>query len=300
MSTMEQSPRLDVRLATERGISRTAAQAMIDAGLVLVNGAVARSARRVGDADTVDVLEPAPTPPVAIAPGPPVQLRIVHEDEWLAVVDKPAGLVVHPAPGHPAGTLADGLRQRGDAWSVAGGVERPGIVHRLDRYTSGLLVVARSDAAHRALSAQLAARTMGRHYWVLVWGGFSEDTAEVDMPIARDPRDRKRMAVVEGGRAAQTDLRVLERLPEATVLEARLRTGRTHQVRVHLQAIGRPVVGDPLYGRRDDPHAGRPALHAAELHLVHPADGRPRSWTSPLPADLQHLLELARAGRLRR
>ncbi|HET9050434.1 MAG TPA: RluA family pseudouridine synthase [Candidatus Dormibacteraeota bacterium] len=287
--------RLDVHLAAALGISRTAARGLVDAGRVRVGGRVARAGQRVGAADEV-VLEPGPGPTETPPPeAEAVELRVVLEDEWLAVVDKPAGLVVHPAAGHPTGTLADGLRQRGSTWSLLGGAERAGIVHRLDRHTSGLLVVAKTERAHRALAAQLASRTLGRTYWTLVWGRFTEDTAEIDAPIGRDPRNRLRMAVMDGGRSAQTDLRVLERLPGTAALEVRLRTGRTHQIRVHLADIGRPVVGDPLYGRRGDPHAPRTALHAVGLHFRHPADGRDVEVASPLPDDLVALLERARA-----
>ena len=289
--------RLDVWLAESRGISRPAARALIDAGAVIVNGRRGRPGQRVRDADSVDLAEPV-APPQAAPSGPHVDLRVVDEDDWIAVIDKPAGLVVHPAPGHPHGTLADGLRQRGDVWSLAGGVDRPGIVHRLDRFTSGLLVAAKTEAAHRALAAQLASRRLGRTYWCMVWGSVAEATGEVDAPIGRDPRDRRRMAVVADGRAAQTDFVVLERLPRTTVLDVSLRTGRTHQIRVHLASIHRPVVGDPAYGRGDDPVAGRPALHARRLRLVHPGDGSERVYESPLPADLVALLERARAGRL--
>jgi len=290
--------RLDVWLVRERGCSRTAARALIDAGRVRVDGRPGRPGQRVDPGAAVEVLgaaAPAAVPrEVAEAP----ELRIVHEDEWLAVVDKPAGLVVHPAPGHPEGTLADALRRRGDTWSTAGGEDRAGIVHRLDRFTSGLIVVAKTEAAHRALAAQLASRTLGRTYWTLVWGSIAESTGEIDAPIGRDPRHRQRMAVVDGGRAAQSDFRVVERVAQATVLDVSLRSGRTHQIRVHLAWVGRPVVGDPLYGRRDDPHRGRPALHARRLRLVHPADGAERVFESPLPDDLVALLERARRGEL--
>jgi 23S rRNA pseudouridine1911/1915/1917 synthase len=184
-------------------------------------------------------------------------------------------------------------------WSFLGGVERPGIVHRLDRTTSGLLVVAKTEAAHRSLSAQLAARTLGRTYWAMVWGGFTEATGEIDKPIGRDPRERQRMAVIDRGRAAQTNFRVVERLGALTVLDVTLRTGRTHQIRVHLASIGRPIVGDPVYGRRRGTAGERPALHARRLQLVHPGDASDRVFESPLPGDLQSLLERARRGELR-
>ena len=219
-------------------------------------------------------------------PGVPApELSIVHEDDWLAVVDKPSGMVVHPAPGHPTGTLADALTARGTTWSLLGGRERAGIVHRLDRDTSGLLVVAKTEAAHRSLARQLSDRTLGRTYWALVEGGFREETGTIDAPIARHPRDRRRMAIVEGGREAITDFRVVERLGGATVLEVTLRTGRTHQIRVHLASIGHPVVGDAVYGH-PDAALGRPALHAMRLRFRHPEDGTERTFVAPVPGEL--------------
>jgi 23S rRNA pseudouridine1911/1915/1917 synthase len=297
----EAGVRLDLWLAENRGLSRTAAHALVAAGAVSVNGRPGRAGQRVRATDAVSVDESAPAAPVR-APRPdgapaPV-LRIVYEDERIAVIDKPAGMVVHPAPGHPTGTLADALRERGDTWSVAGGAERPGIVHRLDRFTSGLIVVAKTEGAHHALASQLASRTMGRTYWALVWGGFDEEGGRIEAPIARSPMDRKRMAVVDGGRDATTDFTVVERLPQATVLELSLRTGRTHQIRVHLAHIGHPVVGDPTYGRRQDAHAGRTALHATRLRLRYPGTGEPMEFTAPLPPDLAVLLDLARHGLL--
>ncbi|MGA7988252.1 MAG: RluA family pseudouridine synthase [Candidatus Dormiibacterota bacterium] len=283
------SPRLDVWLAETRHVTRHAARTMIDAGLVTVDGRVGRPGQRVREAAVVAV---APVETAETAPGahvkrsdPDVDLVVVYEDEALAVIDKPSGLVVHPAPGHPAGTLADGLKQRGTTWSLLGGAERAGIVHRLDRDTSGLLVVAKTEAAHRSLARQLSDRTLGRTYWALVHGGFREETGTIDAPIARHPRDRRRMAIVEGGREAVTDFRVVERLNGATVLEVSLRTGRTHQIRVHLASIGHPIIGDAVYGRPDATLA-RPALHAMRLRLVHPTDGTERTFESPLPAEL--------------
>jgi 23S rRNA pseudouridine1911/1915/1917 synthase len=285
--------RLDLWLVGERGVSRSTAQRLIAAGLVRVNGEPARPGHRVRGTDSVEVSAEPERADVPPRPGPAVDLHIVHEDEWLAVIDKPAGLVVHPAPGHPDGTLADGLRQRGAIWSVIGGDERPGIVHRLDRFTSGLLVAAKTEAAHRALAAQLESRRLGRTYWVLVHGRITEDTGEIDAPIGRDPRHRQRMAVVDDGRPALTEFRVMERCVDTSVLDVSLRTGRTHQIRVHCRYIGRPVVGDPVYGR--DSAQMRPALHARALRFVHPADGGERAFESTLPPDLQALLERARA-----
>ena len=294
--------RLDVRIAGERGITRHAAQTLIAAGLVTLNGRPARSGQRVRDGDVIvvrDASDEPRRPDAAPAPrraGPARELRIVYEDDWLAVVDKPAGLVVHPAPGHTDGTLVDALRARGTTWSLLGGAERAGIVHRLDRDTSGLLVVAKTEAAHRALAAQLHDRTLGRTYWAVVHGGFREETGTIDAPVARDRRDRKRMAVVDGGRAAITDFSVAERLGDFTRLEVTLRTGRTHQIRVHMAYIRHPIAGDAVYGRRPEP-PGRPALHAARLSFTHPGDGAPRTFTSPLPADLDEFLESLRQER---
>ncbi len=257
------------------------------------------------DADVVEVdgapdaLEATPDPGGV---GPLVHLSVVFEDDWLAVIDKPAGLVVHPAPGHADGTLADGLRQRGTTWSLLGGAERPGIVHRLDRDTSGLLVVAKTEAAHRALAAQLADRSLGRRYWAMVHGRVAEDTARIEAPIGRDPRERKRMAVVDNGRDAVTEFVVLERFAAHTTLDVGLWTGRTHQIRVHLAHIGKPVVGDPLYGRRGDrliePAAPRLALHANRLRFLHPVDGKPRQFESSLPQELVDLLRRVREAKL--
>ncbi len=276
------APRLDLWLADSRQITRHAARTLIDAGLVTVDGRPGRPGQRVRDTADVVVTPPDETLVAAATPRrdpgiPGPELRIVDEDDWLAVVDKPSGMVVHPAPGHPTGTLADALKERGTTWSLLGGAERAGIVHRLDRDTSGLLVVAKTEAAHRNLARQLSDRSLGRTYWALVHGGFREDTGTIDAPIARHPRDRRRMAIVEGGREAMTDFRVLERLAGATVLELSLRTGRTHQIRVHLASIGHPIIGDTVYGR-PDPQLPRPALHAMRLRLRHPADGTDRTY----------------------
>jgi 23S rRNA pseudouridine1911/1915/1917 synthase len=281
-------PRLDVWLAEHRNVTRHAARTLIDAGLVTVDGRPGRPGQRVRDTATV-VVEPAEVAdPESSAPArtqPQVDLKVVYEDDALAIIDKPSGLVVHPAPGHPSGTLADGLKQRGTTWSLLGGAERAGIVHRLDRDTSGLLVVAKTEAAHRSLARQLSDRTLGRTYWALVHGGFREESGTIDAPIGRHPRDRRRMAIIEGGREAVTDFRVVERLNGATVLELSLRTGRTHQIRVHLASIGHPIIGDTVYGR-PDPALGRPALHAMRLRLVHPVDATERTFDSPLPPEL--------------
>jgi 23S rRNA pseudouridine1911/1915/1917 synthase len=274
-------------------IGRTAAQSLIAGGHVRVNDRPAKSGQRVRDSDAVVVDLPAEQPAPPPLDGPDVPLTIVYEDAALAVIDKPAGLVVHPAPGHAAGTLADGLRQRGTTWSYLGGEERPGIVHRLDRDTSGLLVVAKTEASHRSLSLQLQRRTLGRVYWALVHGVFREATGRIEAPIGRDPGHRQRMAVVDGGRPAVTEFAVMERMRRYTRLEVRLLSGRTHQIRVHLASIGHPIAGDPVYGRRGASASTRPALHAQRLTLLHPDDGRRCDFESPLPDDLAAALQAA-------
>ena len=285
--------RLDMRVMEQAHVSRSAAQSLIAGGHVRVNDRLAKSGQRVRPDDDVAVI----LPPMAVAPdhvdGPEVTLSVVYEDDSLAVIDKPAGMVVHPAPGHPGGTLADGLRQRGTTWSQLGGEQRPGIVHRLDRDTSGLLVVAKTEAAHRSLSLQLQRRTLGRVYWALVHGSFREATGRIDAPIGRDPGHRQRMAVVDEGRPAITDFTVMEGMRRFTRLEVRLLTGRTHQIRVHLASISHPIAGDPVYGRRGDTICSRPALHAQRLSFVHPATGERCEFESPLPPDLVEALAAA-------
>jgi 23S rRNA pseudouridine1911/1915/1917 synthase len=287
--------RLDVRVMEQASVSRSAAQSLIAGGHVRVNDRAAKSGQRVRAADEVVVTIPPAAAPAPLGGGPAVPLTVVYEDEALAVIDKPAGMVVHPAPGHPAGTLADGLRQRGSTWSQLGGDARPGIVHRLDRDTSGLLVVAKTEAAHRSLSLQLQRRTLGRVYWALVHGTFRESTGRIEAPIGRDPGHRQRMAVVDEGRAAITDFTVAERMRRFSRLEVRLLTGRTHQIRVHLASISHPIAGDPVYGRRGDTTAARPALHAQRLTFLHPDDGRTCSFEADVPAELVAALAAARA-----
>ncbi|MBV8302049.1 MAG: RluA family pseudouridine synthase [Candidatus Dormibacteraeota bacterium] len=290
MSETAEAPRLDVWLAHRRGITRHAARTLIDAGLVRVRGRPGRAGQRVhdDDASAIDVL-PAP-PPTVVAHADAPDLTVVAEDEWLAVIDKPAGVVVHRGAGHHTGTLADALLQRGTSWSLLGGSDRPGIVHRLDKDTSGLLVVAKTEAAHRALAQQLRDRSLGRTYWALVHGGFRESSGTIDAPIGRDPRNRKRMAVLTGGRDSISDFRVVESLGDASLLEVSLRSGRTHQIRVHMAHIRHPLVGDVLYGRAD-PVLHRPALHAMRLRFLHPGDGTERLYESEPPQELQAALQ---------
>jgi 23S rRNA pseudouridine1911/1915/1917 synthase len=213
-----------------------------------------------------------------------IPLDVVYEDDDIAVIDKPAGMVVHPAPGHHTGTLVHALLGRGGAWSSAGGAARPGIVHRLDKGTSGLIVVARNDVSHRKLSAQLKDRSLSRTYLAIVRGRVKDDAGELEGPIGRHPKERKRMAVVSGGRFARTRYEVVERRAGHTLLRCDLDTGRTHQIRVHLAALGHPVAGDVEYGG-GEPDVSRPMLHAWRLRLRHPRTGEEVSFEAPRPRD---------------
>ncbi|TMD03970.1 MAG: RluA family pseudouridine synthase [Chloroflexi bacterium] len=263
-------------------LSRSQVQRLISEGHVRLNGQSARPGARLHLGDELAWHVP-PTAPSALTPQP-MDLRVLYEDDDLVVIDKPAGLVVHPGPGHAAGTLVHGLLARGAQWSSIGGVERPGIVHRLDKDTSGLLVIARNDAAHRDLAGQLQDRSLRRRYRTIVVGEVADAAARIDAPIGRDPRHRQRMAVVANGREAITDFRRLGLVQGHTLLEVSLLTGRTHQVRVHLAYIHHPVLGDPVYGR-PSPLIARPALHAAEIEFRHPRTGQAIRLESPLPPD---------------
>ena len=283
-------------------LSRSAVQRAVAAGRVTVDGTPAPSRTRLRPGQQV-TLVPLPPPPATAVPQD-IPLRVVYEDAHLLVVDKPAGLVVHPAPGHPDGTLVNAvLHHRGGAGALPGEPLRPGLVHRLDRDTSGLLVVALTEAAHRDLAAQLQERTLGRAYHAVCWGRWAEDAGEIAAPLARHPRHRQRMAVVADGRPALTRYRVLSDHGFAQLVEARLATGRTHQIRVHFAWRHHPVVGDPVYGddrrargvhsldrRRADrlvAVAGRQMLHAAWLRLRHPATGETLVLGAPWPDDLR-------------
>lgn len=292
----EQGMRLD-RFVADRltDLSRGTVQKLIDSGHVLVDGIARKPKFRMtpGEVVTVDVPPPAPD---EILPDP-LPLRIVYEDDDIIAIDKPAGLVVHPAPGHPRGTLANALVAHVPGISV-GGSNRPGIVHRLDKDTSGLIVAAKTDRGRGVLLSQWADKSVEKTYIALVSGVVAENEATIDAPIGRDPQNRQRMGVVRGGRPAVTHVRVLERFPDATLLEVQIDTGRTHQIRVHLAFIGHPVVGDAVYGRPRlaDPDLDRQFLHAAVLALDLP-DGRRVRWTSALPPDLASALHELRDRR---
>jgi 23S rRNA pseudouridine1911/1915/1917 synthase len=299
--------RADRFVADRTGISRSYVQRLIaDGRLTDGGGRRLRANDEVAAGTTVILDVPPPETPYHLEPDPSIELRVVYEDADLLIVDKPAGLVVHPAPGHWRGTLVNALLARGDHYGGIAGVARPGIVHRLDRDTSGLLIVARNDAAQASVMAQLRARRVRKTYQALVLGSVSATVGRIEAPIGRDPRDRTRMAVVPDGRPATTGYRVRERFTGWTLLELDLITGRTHQIRVHLAALGHPVAGDTVYGtgtaRRGPPGLGRLFLHAWRLELVGPTSGRLVRAEAPLPGELEQVLgslRLAEGGPVR-
>lgn len=303
--------RLDRFLAAaQKDLSRSRLQALIRAGQVLVAGRPARASQRLRSGERVLVELPEPRD-LALEPEA-IPLAIVHEDAHLLVVDKPAGLVVHPGAGVTSGTLVHALLHHAPAIADVGGAGRPGIVHRLDKQTSGLMVVAKTPAAYRALVGMLRARAVRRHYLAIVWGLPPTADGTIEGAIGRDPRERKRMAVLaRGGRPARTRWRVRERLAGAALLDVALDTGRTHQIRVHFAHLGYPVVGDPVYGGRGRGQLSRAAgerhlraavlealprqaLHATELEFPHPVTGALMRFTSPPPKDFQRALESLR------
>lgn len=274
----------------------------------MLNGRPVRKSDRVAAGDVIEIDVPPPEPSTVEAE--PIPLDILHEDADLLVIAKPAGLVVHPAPGHRSGTLVNALLHHVQDLSGIGGVKRPGIVHRLDKDTSGVMIVAKHDRSHRRLAGALKRREIRRSYLTACWGHLDADRVTVDAPVGRSTRDRKRMAVVESGRSAVTHFFRLERWPAADLLRAELETGRTHQIRVHLAHAGHPVVGDPVYaggGARgisgqDRPWARdlerrvpRQFLHAHRLEFKHPRTGEPLVFEAPLPADLAAVHDWARA-----
>jgi 23S rRNA pseudouridine1911/1915/1917 synthase len=289
-------------------LSRTRVQALVEAGLVRVAGRPAKASRRLKLGERVEAEVPPP-PPEELVPEA-VDLRVIFEDDHVLVVDKPAGMVTHPGAGRDTGTLAAAALAHAPGIAGVGGPRRPGIVHRLDKGTSGLIVLAKTQAAYDALTAQLARRTVSRRYLCLVHGRIQRDAGSIDAPIGRDPRSRVRMAVVTGGKGRRsiTRFRVLERWPGVSYVECRLETGRTHQIRVHLASLGHPLLGDDTYGRRRAAGAAVPvpralleelggvALHAAGLAFDHPASGEPVAFEAPLPRRITRLLDALRGG----
>ena len=282
--------RLDACLSDMTDLSRSRAQALIEAGLVLVNGRPRKQSEGVRLGDTIRFSMPE-AKPIELIPED-IPLDIVYEDQDICVVNKPRGLVVHPAVGNESGTLVNALLYHFGDLSSIGGEIRPGIVHRIDKMTSGLLVVAKNDTAHERLARQFADHSAHRSYIALVAGNIREDAGTVDAPIGRHPTERKRMAVVENGRRAVTHFRVLYRFSSVTVLALELETGRTHQIRVHMAHIHHPVVGDQVYssGKNALGMEGQ-ALHGWRLQLTHPVTGEPMSFEAPLPEDMRRALK---------
>lgn len=296
VETEEDGTRLDACLAAraELGLTRSHLQKLIEEGLVMVNGRRVKPSYKVVSGDSVEVRVPPPEPAELRAEELPID--ILYEDADVIVVNKSRGLVVHPAAGHRSGTLVNALLHHCGDLSGINDQIRPGIVHRLDKDTTGTMMAAKNDRAHLSLAAQIKDRRAKREYLALVRGNPPVDSGVVDAPIGRHPTDRKRMAVINGGRPAVTHFRVIERYGEFSLLRCRLETGRTHQVRVHLSSIGLPVVGDPVYGQRKDSFGleGQ-ALHAASLGFFHP---RTREWMefeAPLPEDFQRALDRLRS-----
>ena len=290
ISARESGERIDALLAYS-GFTRSAAARLIGQGMVTRDGKPVKKSdlTRAGDVFLVEVPdEPAPTG----TPAQDIPLDIVYEDEDVIVVNKPRGMVVHPAPGHSDGTLVNALLYHcGESLSGVGGELRPGIVHRLDRDTSGLMIAAKNDAAHLGLSAQLADHTLARTYECLVVGNLRQDRGTVDAPIGRHPTDRKKMAVVANGRRAVTHWEVIARYPGVTHVRCRLETGRTHQIRVHMAHIGHPILGDTVYGaKKPVPGLTGQCLHAVGLRFLHPRTGETVELRCELPEEFQAYL----------
>lgn len=287
--TVQQSgERLDAFLARSvEGLTRSAAQRLLEDGAVTSCGKALKKNDRPAAGDVVEVLLPDPEP-VDVLPQD-IPLDVVYEDGDVIVVNKPVGMVVHPAPGHPDGTLVNALLFHcGDTLSGINGALRPGIVHRIDRDTSGLIIAAKNDRAHLALAAQLQDHSLARVYEAVAVGSFREDSGTVDAPIGRHPADRKKMAVVAGGRSAVTHWSVLERFPGYTYVECRLETGRTHQIRVHMAHIGHPILGDTVYGaKKPVPGLQGQCLHAVGLRFLHPRTGELVELWCDLPEAFQ-------------
>ena len=293
LRTSEESAgeRLDACLARMAdGVTRSAAARAIAEGRVLVNGRAAGKGLKLSGGEQIEFTPEEPAP-ISAAPQD-IPLDVVYEDGDVIVVNKPSGLVVHPAPGHPDGTLVNALLHHcGSSLSGVGGALRPGIVHRIDRDTSGLIIAAKNDMAHQSLAAQLADHTLARTYECIVTGNLREDSGTVDAPIARDSRDRKRMAVVSGGRRAVTHWEVIARYPGYTHIRCQLETGRTHQIRVHMAYLGHPILGDTVYGaKKPVPGLTGQCLHAVALRFLHPRTGKAVSLSCPLPEEFTAML----------
>lgn len=294
-TTEKNEDRLDKYLAENMPLTRSRIKNAIEAGEVLVNGMEVKPGEKLKKGDVITVALHDPESTSAIPEDIP--LDVVYEDPYIAVINKPQGMVVHPAPGNYSGTMVSALLFQIKDLSGIGGELRPGIVHRLDKDTSGLIVIAKNDEAHASLSKQIAERRMKRIYEAIVHGNINEDELTIDKNIGRSHKDRKKMAVDPSGRRAVTHIKVLERFGEFTHVEAALETGRTHQIRVHLASIGRPVAGDPEYGPKNIKlHDKGQLLHAKELRLKHPKTGEYMIFKAPLPGYFESVLEKLRKG----
>ncbi len=294
-SEESKNQRLDAFLASSLdGLTRSQATRLIESGEVAVNGRAVSKSYKLAGGEDIAVTLPEPEPVEAVPQDIP--LDVVYEDADVIVVNKPSGMVVHPAPGHPDGTLVNALLYHcAGTLSGIGGALRPGIVHRIDRDTSGLIIAAKNDAAHQYLSAQLADHTLARTYECIVVGKLREDRGTVDAPIARHPTDRKRMAVVAGGREAVTHWEVIARYPGYTHVRCRLETGRTHQIRVHMAYIGHPILGDTVYGaKKEVPGLTGQCLHAVGLRFLHPRTHEVVELSCPLPEEFTRMLQKIR------
>ena len=294
-SKESKNQRLDAFLASSLdGLTRSQATRLIESGEVAVNGRAVSKSYKLAGGEDIAVTLPEPEPVEAVPQDIP--LDVVYEDADVIVVNKPSGMVVHPAPGHPDGTLVNALLYHcAGTLSGVGGALRPGIVHRIDRDTSGLIIAAKNDAAHQYLSAQLADHTLARTYECIVVGALREDRGTVNAPIARHPTDRKRMAVVAGGREAVTHWEVIARYPGYTHVRCRLETGRTHQIRVHMAYIGHPILGDTVYGaKKEVPGLTGQCLHAVGLRFLHPRTHEVVELSCPLPDEFTRMLQKIR------
>ena len=294
-SEESKNQRLDAFLASSLdGLTRSQAARLIESGEVAVNGKTAGKSYKLAGGEDIAVTLPEPEPVETVPQDIP--LDVVYEDADVIVVNKPSGMVVHPAPGHPDGTLVNALLYHcAGTLSGVGGALRPGIVHRIDRDTSGLIIAAKNDAAHQYLSAQLADHTLARTYECIVVGALREDRGTVDAPIARHPTGRKRMAVVAGGREAVTHWEVIARYPGYTHVRCRLETGRTHQIRVHMAYIGHPILGDTVYGaKKEVPGLTGQCLHAVGLRFLHPRTHEVVELSCPLPEEFTRMLQKIR------
>jgi 23S rRNA pseudouridine1911/1915/1917 synthase len=290
----DEGMRVDVFLSERiEGVTRSHVKKLVDEGNVKLHGKTIKGSYKLKTGDDIEVIIPEPRHNEVVPEN--IDIDIMYEDDYLAVVNKPKGMVVHPAFGHYTGTLVNALLAKCKSLSGINGVIRPGIVHRIDKDTSGVLVVAKNDFAHVKLSKQIKDHTVKRVYVALCEGVIKDDEGTIDLPIGRHPQDRKKMAVVENGRNAVTHYKVIERFKENTLIEARLETGRTHQIRVHMAHMGHPLVGDPVYGFKKQKYKiNGQALHAMTLGFIHPETGEYMEFSAPLPEYFEDLLNKLR------